>query len=72
MKIGVLGIGITKFGERWDQGLRDLLLDAQLRALNDSKIDSKQSNPNAIGIPVARTLLTASKTSGVPGLSISA
>ncbi|MGI6589225.1 MAG: thiolase domain-containing protein [Candidatus Iainarchaeum sp.] len=42
MKIGVLGIGITKFGERWDQGLRDLLLDAQLRALNDSKIDSKQ------------------------------
>lgn len=42
MKVGVLGIGITKFGERWDQGLRDLLLDAQLRALNDAKIDAKQ------------------------------
>ncbi len=42
MKIGVLGIGITKFGERWDQGLRDLLLDSQLRALNDSKIVAKQ------------------------------
>lgn len=42
MKVGVLGIGITKFGERWDQGIKDLLLDAQLRALNDSKIEAKQ------------------------------
>ncbi len=42
MKVGVLGIGITKFGERWDQGIRDLLLDAQLRALNDSKLAANQ------------------------------
>ena len=42
MKVGVLGIGITKFGELWEEGLRDLLLDAQLRALNDAKIDVKQ------------------------------
>ncbi|MEI7960816.1 MAG: thiolase domain-containing protein [archaeon] len=42
MKIGVLGIGITKFGEIWDSGLRELLLDAQLRALNDAKITPKQ------------------------------
>ncbi len=42
MKVGVLGIGITKFGEIWDLGLRELLLDAQLRALNDAKITPKQ------------------------------
>ena len=42
MKVGVLGIGITKFGERWEEGLRELLLDAQLRALNDSKLAPKQ------------------------------
>jgi acetyl-CoA C-acetyltransferase len=42
MKVGVLGIGITKFGELWDQSLRTLLLDAQLRALNDAKITPKQ------------------------------
>jgi acetyl-CoA C-acetyltransferase len=42
MKVGILGIGITKFGERWNEGLRELLLDAQLRALNDSKIEAKQ------------------------------
>ena len=38
MNVGVLGTGITKFGERWDQGLRELLLDAQLKALKDSKL----------------------------------
>ncbi|MFA5125698.1 MAG: thiolase domain-containing protein [archaeon] len=42
MKVGILGIGITKFGEIWDRGLRELLLDAQLRALNDAKIAPQQ------------------------------
>ena len=42
MKVGVLGVGITKFGEIWEQGLRNLLLDAQLRALNDAKITPSQ------------------------------
>ncbi|NMA44653.1 MAG: thiolase domain-containing protein [Candidatus Diapherotrites archaeon] len=42
MKIGVLGIGITKFGEIWDRGIRELLLDSQLRALNDAKLTPEQ------------------------------
>jgi acetyl-CoA C-acetyltransferase len=40
MNVGVLGTGITKFGERWDQGLRELLLDAQLKALKDANVES--------------------------------
>jgi acetyl-CoA C-acetyltransferase len=42
MKIGVLGIGITQFGEIWNRGIRELLLDSQLRALNDAKITPEQ------------------------------
>jgi len=42
MKVGILGIGITQFGEIWDRGIRELLLDSQLRALNDSKIVPEQ------------------------------
>jgi acetyl-CoA C-acetyltransferase len=42
MKIGVLGIGITQFGEIWNRGIRELLLDSQLRALNDAKINPEQ------------------------------
>ena len=41
MNVGVLGIGITKFGERWDQGIRELLLDAQLKSLKDAGIQAK-------------------------------
>ena len=41
MNVGVLGIGITKFGERWDQGLRELLLDAQVKSIKDASIESK-------------------------------
>ena len=42
MKVGVLGIGITQFGEIWDKGLRELLLESQLAALNDAKISPEQ------------------------------
>jgi acetyl-CoA C-acetyltransferase len=41
MNVGVLGVGITKFGERWDQGLRELLLDAQIKSLKDANIEAK-------------------------------
>ena len=42
MNVGVLGIGITKFGERWDQGLRELLLDAQVKSLKDANITADE------------------------------
>ncbi|MFA5763452.1 MAG: thiolase domain-containing protein [archaeon] len=41
MNVGVLGIGITKFGERWDQGLRELLLDSQIKSIKDANIEAK-------------------------------
>ncbi|HIH22051.1 MAG TPA: thiolase domain-containing protein, partial [Candidatus Diapherotrites archaeon] len=41
MKIGVIGTGITKFGELWDKSLRDLLAEAQLKSIEDSKISPK-------------------------------
>lgn len=42
MKVGVLGIGITEFGEIWNKGLRELLLESQLAALNDAKVAPQQ------------------------------
>lgn len=42
MKVGVLGIGITQFGEIWDKGLRELLFDAQVKALRDANLETKQ------------------------------
>ena len=39
MKIAVIGIAQTKFGELWDKSLYDLLAQAQLQALADAGIE---------------------------------
>ncbi|MDO8647399.1 MAG: thiolase domain-containing protein [Candidatus Diapherotrites archaeon] len=41
MKIGVIGTGLTKFGEIWDKSLRDLLAEAQLKSLEEAGISPK-------------------------------
>jgi len=43
MKIAVIGIGYTKFGELWDKSLLDLLAESQIKALQNAQI-----NPNSI------------------------
>lgn len=41
MKAAIIGVGATKFGELWKKGLRDLLAEAQLKALDDSSLNEK-------------------------------
>lgn len=42
MKVNVLGVGITKFGELWEKSVFDLALEASQKAIEDSKIDAKK------------------------------
>ncbi len=42
MKVNVLGVGMTKFGELWEKSVFDLALEASLKAIEDSKIDAKK------------------------------
>ncbi len=39
-EVAIIGVGLTKFGERWEHGLRDLMAEAGLNALNDANITS--------------------------------
>ena len=41
-KIGIIGVGATKFGELWKHGLRDLLAESQLKAIEDAGISERQ------------------------------
>jgi acetyl-CoA C-acetyltransferase len=36
MKIGILGVGQTKFGEHWNKSLKDLLAESQFAAIEDA------------------------------------
>jgi len=39
--VSVIGVGLAKFGERWDAGFRQLVAEAGVRAIQDSQIDGK-------------------------------
>jgi len=41
-KVAIIGMGCTKFGERWDMGTEHLLVEAFREALEDAGIDRKQ------------------------------
>jgi acetyl-CoA C-acetyltransferase len=39
-KVAIVGMGCTKFGERWDMGVEDLLVEAAYEALEDAGIQA--------------------------------
>jgi acetyl-CoA C-acetyltransferase len=43
-KVAILGMGCSKFGERWDREADDLMVEAFEEALSDAGIETKQIN----------------------------
>ncbi len=41
-KVAILGMGCSKFGERWDAGAEDLLVEAFVECMADAGIDKKE------------------------------
>lgn len=37
--VSIIGVGMTEFGERWDKGLRDLMVEAGTKAIIDAGVD---------------------------------
>ena len=48
-KVAIVGMGCTKFGERWDKGVEDLLVEAAYEAFEDAGIEPKQVQAAWIG-----------------------
>ena len=40
-RVAIVGMGCTKFGERWDMGVEDLLVEAAYEAIEDAGIEPK-------------------------------
>ncbi|MEM5812528.1 MAG: thiolase domain-containing protein [Candidatus Aenigmatarchaeota archaeon] len=40
--VAIIGIGCTKFGELWDKGLRELVVEAGVKAVEDAGISGKE------------------------------
>ena len=41
-EVAIVGVGMTKFGEEWNRGFRDLILEAGSRALEDAHLEGKE------------------------------
>jgi acetyl-CoA C-acetyltransferase len=48
-KVAIVGMGCTKFGERWDKGVEDLVVEAAYEAFEDAGIESKDVQAAWIG-----------------------
>lgn len=41
-RVAIVGVGMTKFGEDWDRGFRDLILEAGIKALEDARMHGEE------------------------------
>ena len=67
-KVAIIGMGCTKFGERWDAGPEDLMVEAFTEAIEDAGIEPKdiqaawlgtqftEVNQGVSGLPMAEAL----------------
>lgn len=48
-KVAIIGMGCTRFGERWNDGAEDLMVEAFLEALQDAGIEKKEIDAAWLG-----------------------
>ena len=73
-KVAIIGMGCSRFGERWDVGSEQLMLEAFSEAIADAGIERKQIGAAWLGSALdaanvgnsALPLATALRTQGTP------
>ncbi|MBW1798492.1 MAG: acetyl-CoA acetyltransferase, partial [Deltaproteobacteria bacterium] len=70
-KVAIIGMGCTKFGERWDMGGEELMVEAFTECLDDAGIDRSEIQAAWLGtcydeISVGKSALSLSMTLRLP------
>jgi acetyl-CoA C-acetyltransferase len=74
-KVAILGMGCSKFGERWDMGADDLLVEAYEECIKDAGIEKKQIQAAWLGtcfpeISVGQSALPLSISLRLPNIPV--
>jgi len=56
-KVAIVGVGMTKFGEHWERGFRDLVTEAGVRALEDAGMSGAEISAGYVGTMAAGSLI---------------
>ncbi|MDW7990522.1 MAG: thiolase domain-containing protein, partial [Archaeoglobaceae archaeon] len=49
MRVAIIGVGCTEFGELWDKSFRSIFLEAGIEALNDCGVEGKEIGAIFVG-----------------------
>ncbi len=74
-KVAIIGMGCTKFGERWDVGSEELMVEAFEEAIEDAGIDRKEIQAAWLGtcfenVSVGKSALPLSLTLRLPKIPV--
>jgi acetyl-CoA C-acetyltransferase len=74
-KVAIIGMGCTRFGERWDAGAEELMVEAFEECLADAGIEKKEIGAAWLGtcfdsINVGRSALPLSMTLRLPNIAV--
>ncbi len=74
-KVAIIGMGCTKFGERWDMGAEELIIEAYEECLADANIDDTQIEAAWFGtcleeVNVGKTAMPLSTTLRLPMIPV--
>src|SRR5512143_954528 len=74
-KVAILGMGCSRFGERWDAGGEELMVEAFAEAVKDAGIDRKEIQAAWLGtcmdeINVGKSALSLSLTLRLPNIPV--
>jgi acetyl-CoA C-acetyltransferase len=56
-RTAIIGVGITPFGERWEEGLRDLVVEAGVKALTDAGVSGDRIGAGYVGTMASGRLI---------------
>jgi len=74
-KVAILGMGCSKFGERWDCGPEDLMVEAFQECLTDAGIEKNEIQAAWLGscfdeVNIGKSALPASMALRLPNISV--
>jgi len=74
-KVAILGMGCSKFGERWNESAEDLLVEAFTECIADAGIEKKEIQAAWLGvcfdeIHIGKSALAASTTLRLPNIAV--
>jgi len=70
-KVAILGMGCSKFGERWDSGAEELMLEAFKECITDAGIDMTQIQAAWFSTARGLTTVVAALTNSLRKLPVS-